>query len=610
MPCFRSTSLWVVGGLTLAWGVLAVEVRADDTRQALLARFIQRIARLEDPGPTLHDSHDRLDFPQGFRPWWDRPATGRLRPPDEPVAVDLQGLILDSLEHSSRIRAIGAARLVARAGVADAAAAFDWRAFMDSQWVDTSEPVGSLLTTGGAPRFHDHDWSYAAGFRRDTPGGGRFELSQEIGFRNNNSIYLVPHDQGSGRLLASFSRPLLRGAGGWYNRRFIVLAQLDAGTAEGEFLRQAQAHLIDVCDAYWQLYLMRAMLLQKRRLYQQGQRLHARLESRREVDALAAQILQAKAAVAKRRAGIVRAETAVRNVESRIRALVNHPLLGATPNLELVPHESPATAYVQVGMKGSLTTALLGRPEIEQAVNKIAAGQVELGASRNELLPALDLVLETYVSGLDGRTDVGQALGDQFTEGEPSYTVGMKMDLPLSNRAARARYRQRRLELQKAMLELATAAETIWAEVEVAVREVQTSHREMAAAYAAMAARGAEVEGLQARWETLAGDGQVGSMLLEQLLENQEELAVAEFALARAQVGYNLALTRLKQVDGTLLTIEKDTAAYTDCRGTPPLTVRSRPHAPPIRFDGPQARRPIRSHAAAARIVRLPPVAR
>ncbi|GAG18323.1 unnamed protein product, partial [marine sediment metagenome] len=259
----------------------------------------------------------------------------------------------------------------------------------------------------------------------------------------------------------------------------IVLAEIDAGTAEEQFLRLAQAHLLNVTEAYWQLYLMRATLLQKRRLYDQGEQIHARLESRKDIDALATQILQAKAAVAKRWAAIFRAETNVKNVQSRIRSLVNDPQLGMLSGLELVPHERPAAECVEICMRDSLTTALMKRPEIEQAIDKICAAKVGLGVSRNNLLPALDLVLETYVSGLEGRSDIGQAMANQFGQGEPSYTVGLTLDLPLNNRAAKARYRQRQLELQKMIHEFATTVETIWAEVEVSVREVQTSYREM-----------------------------------------------------------------------------------------------------------------------------------
>lgn len=101
--------------------------------------------------------------------------------------------------------------------------------------------------------------------------------------------------------------------------------------------------------------------------------------------------------------------------------------------------------------------------------------------SRKELLPALDLVLETYVTGLDRDYDIAQSLADQFSVGEPSYSAGLVFEVPLHRRAARARLQRRQLERRQITQQFEEVVLTLRAEVEVAIREVSATYRELVA---------------------------------------------------------------------------------------------------------------------------------
>jgi outer membrane protein TolC len=576
-------------------------------RNVLLTPFLERVEHVPDapPGPGSED----LAIPGGFVPWWDPPLGQTLLTSPQAMPVDLEGLMLSSLSHSARVRFLCEARQIAQTQVCEAQGAFDWRTFAESKFQGLSEPVGNLLTTGGADRYRDRNWYYSGGFRRQAYSGAQVEVSQRLGFENSNSIYFYPQDQGTSCLAISLTQPLLRGAGAAYNTRLIVLAEIETATSDREFLRNAQAHLIEVNRAYWQLYLARSMLLQKRRLSEQAEQIHAELVRRQQIDAVDSQILQAKAAVAKRRAEIVRAEMSVRNMESRIRAMVNDPALSALPGPELLPSCPASPQWVDVRMRESIRVALLNRPEIEQALCQVSASRVKLNVSENDLLPVLDMIMETYAKGLRGDSDIGGALGYQFSQGEPTYTLGLAFEVPLGNQTAKARNRRQQIELRKTICQYTETVETIWAEVEIAVREVQTAWQETAGQYHAMIAKQAELRSLDARWRLLAGDGAVASVLLEQLLENQEALAATEFAFANSLVGYNAALTQLKQADGTLLQIQP-VCGPTFCRGgCPPMLLQERPDRDPVPTAPPllEANRVIRLPAeGSAGVVRLP----
>jgi outer membrane protein TolC len=504
-----------------------------------------------------------------------------------PRPIDLEAVVLQTLAHSAQVRVLSETPVIRKQAICEAQSRFDVRAFTESKFIDTSEPVGSLLTTGGANRYIDQNFRYSGGLRKRTLTGGQFEVSQRIGYENSNSIYFVPPYQGTARMTIGFTQPLLNGAGKQYNQSLIVIAQVETAAAREQMSRQLQTLLVDVHRAYWELYLQRAVLLQKRRLYDEAVAIHNELDARREVDVLGSQLVRAKAAVASREAAIIRFEAAVRNSEARLSALVNDPAWLAGQKFELIPAESPADVPLASTLQDSLVQALQKRPEINQASAEIRAASIKAEMACNELLPVLNLILETYVSGLQGYTDIPAAMGDQFASGRPTYSVGLVFEYPLGNRGANARLTQRRLEVRQLTNQLQALMSNVRAEVEVAVREVETSHREMVSKNMAMQAEAAEIQYLRERWRLLPGEEQGAGVVLDDVLRAQERLADSEFEFARAQMSYNMALVELKRVTGTLLEWEAIAPIETCDEGLPTLRPEKTVARPPASILAP-----------------------
>ena len=93
-----------------------------------------------------------------------------------------------------------------------------------------------------------------------------------------------------------------------------------------------------------------------------------------------------------------------------------------------------------LSFEDSLIVALQHRPEINEARTELKAAAIRLDVAKNELRPTLNLILSTYVSGIEGDADhwnVGKSWGDQFNQGRPTYSTGATFEMPLGNRAAR-----------------------------------------------------------------------------------------------------------------------------------------------------------------------------
>jgi outer membrane protein TolC len=468
----------------------------------------------------------------------------------------LDNLIHGALQFSSYVQVVSAEPQIRRTTVVEEDAAFDWRAFLNTTYDDISDPVGNVLTTGNNDtRFKDRLWSADGGVRRDNRLGGNVELFQRLGTQENNSDFLWPNPQATSQLELRYTQPLLNGAGCPYNESRVVLAQIHANISSDDLIEKLQEHLYDVSESYWELYRARADYFQRLKLVKSAEETQAILEGRANLDAVQRQILRARAAVATRQSEIARAHTSIRNAESRLRLLVNDPVLVHAGGRAFAPEDTPLLNQLPLALDRSLYTALQHRPDISQAIRSVRASSVRLGVAQHEVLPKLDLVASTYIAGLASQTHVPESFGSQFDTGRPSYSVGLQFEVPIGRRAALAKEDRRQWEMQRTLSEFNLTVEEALTSVEVAVREVETNYREMVGKYHAMVAVSDEANYLFDRWTALPGADDSAVLLLENLLDAQERVADEEAALVLAQVSYALSIVRLKQEMGTLLVV-------------------------------------------------------
>lgn len=534
-------------------------------RQSLLMPYEQHVASVDEQH-SLRMSNTQVNIPQGFQPWWSQYLERPLWESSRALTIDVETLVVGAIRNSPKVLALSTIPEIRQTEIAVAEATFDPRAFLESKFIRTSDTATTILTAGGdttaTPRYRDQNWYYSGGVRKKTGFGGQFEAAQKFGLESNNAIIFEPYwalyPQGSARLTLSYTQPLLNGAGRAYNESVIVLAAIGADIAADQFAAELQNHLLEVNRAYWTLYLERVTLLQKRHLLNEAERIWGDLDARKNFDANTGQIIRVAAAVDARRASLVRSDAAVHNAESRINLLVNDPKLISPERAELIPIQRPNLQYPNIGVRDSLITALHNRPEINASLKEIRAACIREKIACKDLLPVLDAVLSTYAMGLQGDSRMGQAWVDQFTVGEPGYTTGLMLEVPMGNRSAKARLYKRQLEFRQFSLQLRQVVAVLVEEIEVAVRDIDASFREAQAQYLAMNAANTEIKYLEERWRLLPSEDQVAGIVLEDLLAAQERCGIAEIGFASAQVRYNLALANLNRATGILLRFQTE----------------------------------------------------
>ncbi len=490
--------------------------------------------------------------------WWDVHTMRSQRNEHQPIPTDVNQLLRLALQHSNEIQVAANDPLIRETAIRESDSAFDWVSYFDTSFNDTSRPVSTVLDAGGAAsRLNDNVFLGTAGLRRRNRYGGQLDISQQIGWQDNNSTFFTPGNQATGQFAINYSQPLLRGRGVKFNTSLVVLAKLDTEIAHNEFRSALQEQLLEISQGYWALYQERSILAQQVRLFLNTQSIVQQLQARQVMDAQRTQLITASAALESRRAALVRARTAVINAETRLRGLINAPDLGNAEEFEIVPIESPSLLFQPTDLRTELQTAIANRPEVHAAEAQIRAGATRLGVACHELLPALNLVTELFANGLRGDSEFGDAFVDQFTEGAPSYSIGLQYEFPIGNRLAIARKNRRQIELRQLQRQFQQALTAIETEVDIAVRELHTAYQEVQARSRALSAAEAEVATIQLRWSRVVDGAGNAGLNLESLLTAQERVTEAERDYVSSILLYNLAAVNLQRANGTLLNSER-----------------------------------------------------
>ncbi len=495
----------------------------------------------------------------GPTPWWSRIVT-EPQGDREYETVYPEVLVQMAMQNSPSILAISLNPLIQETEVTYARAQFDTDLFLRSQYDDRVDPVGNQLTTGGGlPFLKDNIWYGEGGLRRKLYAGGEIELKQRLGFQNSNSNFFDPQDQGTATLALNFSQPLMRGSGRYYNRSQIMIAQTGTNVAWDKLAAELQDELTRLVEAYWSLYYSRAVLLQKRQNVERGEVVLLKLEGRSELDSLPSQISRARAAVRARATELANARRDVFDAETEIRRILGSPEAFQSNAPELVPGEPPQLTPNHFELANIITEAMQQRPEVKQAVQRAKIAAIQQNVSRNELLPELNLIFNTYVSALRGESDIPGAWTDQFQNSTPGFAGGLEFSMPWGRRAARARLTRQQLVVEQVRHEIDQVMHRVVAEAQVAWRTVDSAFQTAVAAGLAIEAARADLLQNEARWESFAlvegdfAEGQTPTTLLDQLLDAQQRLTNAELTYSQALLEFKVAEIALKRATGTLL---------------------------------------------------------
>ena len=519
--------------------------------------------------PTSTSASDRADANKNenqksvdanWTPWWQEKCSHAILSKDASKAqgFTLEQLIWLSMEYSPRVQSILITPKIQRTDIDIARGDFDPRRVARSNYKDTSDPIGNTLTTGGPNRLTEQYWENSVGIRDRNAFGGKTELSQLVNARDNNSLFFKPNNQADTKLSLNYTQPLLRGSGRYYNTSSIRLAGLKTNESIAEANKGLQNHAWDVISAYWELVLQRYLMEQSRQAQHRLSEIRKQLQNRSTQDLLPTHLDRANAAISNQQAQIIKLDRAIRGLQESLRRLVNAPELETMNCNEIIPLTLPSSEKVIVPVEGELISALEHRGDLVAIQERIEQAMVQKKLAISELRNQLDFVTESYVRGLRGNNEFGEAFINQFDTGRPSFSAGVDYQLPVGQRAAKANATSRDLEIRKLQFDYSDALKKAYADINTAIYVAEGTYEITLASIESTLSSLKEVGGQYTKFDDFMTDNPSPSNVLNDLLDAELRLLNAENAWARSQVDHMLAIMKIKFESGSLMTVTVD----------------------------------------------------
>jgi outer membrane protein TolC len=463
-------------------------------------------------------------------------------------------------------------------GVESALAAFDAQFTSNIFWEKNDRPqnVNATGAFGGffTPVFEQDAATFNAQITKVTATGGQFGLRHNVQYdQNNNPTRQVPSDYNV-NFEATFSQPLLQGAGVQYNRIAgpnspfsgtgsatfdgVMLARINMDISLADFEAGVRNLVSDVENTYWDLYF------DYRNLESTKAARASALQTWKKVHALyvtgsrggeAEKEAQAREQYFFFRAQVHTAFTNLLRDENRLRYIMG---LTVADGRLIRPSDEPTTAEVKFDWAEVHAEALARSVDLRRQKWRIKQRELELIAARNQLLPRLDAVGRYRWLGLgddlinsSGQPETGgvagtnawqNLVGGDFQE----WQLGLQASIPIGFRRELSTVRHFQLQLARERARLQDAELEVVHQLADAQRSLSGNHQLTQDNFNRRVAAERQVEAVGAAYEN-------GTVTLDLLLDAQRRQADAEVAYYRSLVDYNRSIGQLHYRKGSLL---------------------------------------------------------
>jgi outer membrane protein len=429
---------------------------------------------------------------------------------------------------------------IAAQSITEAEAQFESLFFATAAYSKTDAPAGI-----GSSGFKSDSFEVTPGVRVPLRTGGTVEASLEANRYKTNVAGSALNPSYAADLGLSITQPLLRDAGLRHNTHAIRIArwerQKSSALAKLEVIRVLSA----VDRVYWRLYAARQELEVRK---QEHALAEAQLNrARRQVAAGTkpeVEILRAQLGVAERLEAIIVAENALRRRQRELKRVLQKPGLGMETPTVLLPATPPSVARYKLDAGRLVGLGLANRMELLELELQIAQDTSTVNFERNRTLPLVTLGYTYSVNGLgDSPADAFDLLFEKRFE---DHFLGLQVEVPLGNQAARSRLRRAVLTRIQRLATRELRRSLIDQEVRDSVDQLQANWQRILAGRERVVLAERVHQAEQRQFD-------LGLRTSTEVLEAQTRLADAQLAVIQALAEYQTAQVDLAVATGTML---------------------------------------------------------
>jgi outer membrane protein TolC len=433
----------------------------------------------------------------------------------------------------------------------------------------TTTPQSNIYLTG-VNTLTDDSQVYQVGYGQSFTTGTSYQLTFST-YRNSfNSpdFSLSPYD--SGNLDLYITQNLLQGRSIGVNNRNIRVAKNNMKVTDLQLRRQVITTVSAILNLYWDLVSFNEDMRTKQQALDIAQKLYDDNKQQVQLGTLAAiEVTRAAAQLSQSKEDLLISQTNVAQQETILKNALSRNGI-ASPWLDDV--HIVALDRIAVPEKEDLKPtpeliqqALTTRPEIEQTKINIQSSLVNLGGSKNGLLPQLQAFAEFTNNALSGAVNpiyngssgpvdpyfiggYGTFLDQIFRRNFPNYTVGFSLNIPFRNRQAQADYVTDQLALRQSELQLQRTISQVRVDVKNAVIGLQQARARYEAAVSTRELAQQTLEAEQNRFK-------FGQSTIPLVVQAQRDLASDQSAETQAMANYTHARIAFDEAVGQTLQV-------------------------------------------------------
>jgi outer membrane protein TolC len=535
------------------------------------------IETLETPAPyTLSSNH-----PQDYRPLSLQEAV-QTALANSVVLRDVGGLVMNAPDSLRTRLGPALAETDPRFGPEAALSEFDAQLAAGAYFEKNDRAFNNAIAGLGTQFLQQDVHTYNLELRKRTATGTSFAVRKRVDYDFNNSPFNNdPNLPWTMRIEGEMRQPLMQGAGVDFNRiaglsgvpgfyNGVLITRINTDISLADFEASVTQLVADVENAYWELFFayrdLNAKLAARQRAYDSWRQLEvlpgeganraSQMQALEQLYRLEAEVQDALVGrpQEKSNTNVFRGTGGVFASERRLRRVTGLP---ASDGQLLRPSDEPTLAKNIFSWEEVLNESLARRVELRKQGWQVKRRELELIASRNYLLPKLDVVGtyrfyglgQSLISQADGPFD--SALGNLATGDFQEWALGVEMLSPVGYRRGHAAVRNAELQLARERAVLAEQEQQVISDLGAAMAELDRAHQIMLTQYNR---RAAATDQLQAVTVLLAdADSVEKPRLLDIQLEAQRRLADAESQYFRALAEHEVAIKNVHLAKGSLL---------------------------------------------------------
>ena len=477
-------------------------------------------------------------------------------------------------------------------------------------WSRSATPVNQIFTSGfgaaTAQEFIFYSANYNFGYTQGFHSGTAIQVQWQNNRGSTNSPGYLFNPFVQSTLSIGISQPLLNGCCFLPNTRFIIEAKNSQKVAAAQFKQAVIADITTTSNDYWELVYDRQNIKVEEQAVSVSQKLYEDNKKQLEIGTMAPlDVITAESQLANDKQALVAAQTAMLLQEAKLLFdITKDPLANNLANIEIVPTTPIETPEVveNVSLNDLMTEAWRNRPEMTVANLTLTNDKLEVRATRNSLLPSLNIfgqyqgiglagnqtfiesqtptgfaadlnapILEAngmpYTTPLYASTPTGfntvtevqksglsTALNNMINASSPTYVAGLTFSMPVRNRSAQADNARAMLSERQQEVSNRQLQNTIFVNVRQAQVALEQDRAQVAATSEAAKLAQQTLDAEQKKY-------QLGSSNSYTVVQRARDLTAAQGTQLRAQVNLIEAMIAFNQAMGRTLDANKITLA-------------------------------------------------